>query len=113
MNPHAVNLAVVAGKGDYTDNLFDLSRGEFHGTAFCVAPNLFMTAAHVYEAAAAAGNVAVGRLGPPRQQVQLVRDAEAYPDVDLAVLYCPNLAAEILPFNFSPLNYLTDVCAIG
>jgi hypothetical protein len=113
MNPHAVNLAVVAGRGDRKDNVFNLNRGEFHGTAFCVAPHLFITAGHVYNAAAAAGDVALGRLGPPKPQVQLVRDAEVYPDVDLALLYCPNLAAEILPVNFAPLTWLTDVVAIG
>jgi hypothetical protein len=114
MNPHAVNFAVVAGHQDPTDRLFDLSRAEFHGTAFCIAPHLFVTAEHVYRAAAAtAGKVALGRLVPDRQQVQLVLDAEPYPDVDLAILYCPNLAAEILPVSFSPLTYLNDVFAMG
>jgi hypothetical protein len=113
VNPHAVNLAVVAGHGDRDNNLFDLSRGEFYGTAFCVARDLFMTAAHVYDAAAASGEVAVARLTPRRQQVQTVRDADIHRDVDLALMRCPNLWAEILPFNFSPLYYLTDVAAMG
>ena len=39
--------------------------------------NLFMTAAHVYEAAAAgSAQVAVARLTPGRQQAQTVRDVE-------------------------------------
>lgn len=113
MNPHAAHLAVVAGNGVHTDNLFDLNRGEFHGTAFCIAPHLFITAAHVYEAAAATGPVALGRLGPPQPQIQLVRDAEVYRDVDVALLQCPNLGAEILPFNFAALTWLTDVVAFG
>ncbi len=114
MNFHAVNLAVLAGHGDRRDNAFNLDRGEFHGTAFCVAPNLFLTAAHVYEAAAAVGGqVAVARLTPGRQQVQTVRDEEVFGDIDLALLHCPNLFAEILPFNFAPLGYLTDIAAVG
>ena len=51
MNPHRFSLAVLAGTGDENDAVFNLHRGEFHGTAFCLAPNLFITAAHVYEAA--------------------------------------------------------------
>jgi len=113
MNPHAANLAVIAGKGDLADGLFNVEREEFHGTAFCLAPDLFITAAHVYEAALAAGPVALARLGPPEQQVQLVRDAETFPDVDLALMLCPNLRAEILPLSFEPLTWLTDVFAIG
>jgi hypothetical protein len=112
MNPHRASLAVVAGTGDPTDGLFDLHRGEFHGTAFCLTQDLFITAAHVYEAALESGAVALGRLGP-ETLVQLVRDAETFPDVDLALMYCPNLHAEVLPFVFEPLSFLADVFAIG
>ena len=55
MNPHRASLAVFAGTGDLSDGVFSLHRGEFHGTAFCLAPNLFLTAAHVYDAALATG----------------------------------------------------------
>lgn len=113
MNPHAANLAVLAGHGDRVDSLFDLQRGEFHGTAFSLAPDLFVTAAHVYEAAAESGEVALARLGPPSQQVQLVRDAEVYPNIDLALMFCPNLATEIMPLNFEALDWLTDVFSFG
>ncbi len=113
MNPHRGSLAVLAGTGDRNDGVFNLHRGEFHGTAFCLASNLFITAAHVYEAAVATGPVALGRLGPPGEQVQLVRDAETFPHVDLALMLCPNLSAEVLPFNFEPLTWLTDVFSIG
>ena len=108
-----MNLAVVAGCGDAKANLFDLARGEFHGTAFCIARDLFITAAHVYEAAASYGEVALSRLTPGRQQTQTVREFEVFPDIDIALLRCPNLWAEILPFNFDPLYYLTDVVALG
>ena len=113
MNPLANNLAVLAGHGDRTDGLFDLHRGEFHGTAFGLAPELFITAAHVYEAAAGAGQVALARLGPSSQQIRLVRDADVFPDIDLALMHCPNLTAEILPMNFEPLDWLTDVFSFG
>lgn len=113
MNPHHSSLAVLAGTGDESDGLFNLHRGEFHGTAFCLAPNLFITASHVYEAAAGTGSVALGRLGPPGVHVQLVRDAETFPDVDLAIMLCPNLRAEVLPFSFEPLGWFADVFSIG
>lgn len=113
MNPLGMNLAVLAGHGDGTDGLFDLHRGEFHGTAFCLAPELFITAAHVYEAAAGTGQVALARLGPSAQQIRPVRDADVFPDIDLALMHCPNLTAEILPMNFEPLHWLTDVFSFG
>jgi hypothetical protein len=50
MNPHAVNCVVMAGHSNVEERVFDLSYGLFHGTAFCVAPNLFLTAAHVLRA---------------------------------------------------------------
>ena len=45
--------------------------------------------------------------------MQLVRDAEIFPDVDLALMACPNLGAELLAFSFEPLTWLTDVFSIG
>ena len=103
---------MIAGKGDPVDGLFNLERGEFHGTAFCLTPGIFVTAAHVYQAAAADGTVALARLGPGTS-VQLVRDADVFPDVDLALMYCPNLDAEVMNFVFEPLPFLMDVFAIG
>ena len=58
MDPHATNLAVIAGKADRERRVFDLNYGLFHGTAFCLAPDLFLTAAHVYEDAKGDGEVA-------------------------------------------------------
>ena len=49
MNAYAVNLAVLAGHGNAEKKVFDLSYGVFHGTAFGLAPDLFMTAAHVFK----------------------------------------------------------------
>ena len=115
MNPYAVNLAVVAGDGDpIAGGMLDLKRAEFHGTAFGMAPGIFVTAGHVYEAAVAAGKVALFRLTPEDPNGQFVEDAQLFKHVDLAILYSPNLNAEILPFTFSPpLNYLDNVAALG
>jgi len=113
MNAYDVNLAVLAGHGNKKERVFDLSYGIFHGTAFCLAPNLFLTAAHVFEDAQGDGEVALARLKPNKFHVQLVKDFELFKDIDLAIMYCPNLSAEILPFDFSPLNFLVDVFAMG
>src|SRR5207248_4356317 len=116
MNPYAVNLAVVAGHGDPTTGGFlDLSRAEFHGTAFGMTPGIFVTAGHVYEAAAAAGDkVVLFRLTPDDVNGQVVEDVQLFKYIDLALLHCPHLQAEILPFTFSPpLNYLDNVVALG
>src|SRR5688572_25657748 len=105
-NPHAVSLAVLAGRGDRDRNAFDLNFGLFHGTAFCLAPELFVTAAHVYNDAQGDGEVALARLTPARPQAQTVRDAEVFDDIDLALLVCPNLEAEILPVSFAAQTFL-------
>jgi hypothetical protein len=113
MNAYAVNLAVVAGHGNLETQRFELNYGLLHGTAFCLAPSLFLTAGHVYQDAKEDGQVALARLTPVQQQVVTVQDAEVFENIDLALLLCPNLSAEILPFHFSPLEYLTDVFPIG
>jgi hypothetical protein len=113
MNPHAVNCAVLAGREDKEKRVFDLNYGVFHGTAFCLAPNLFLTAAHVFRDACGDGEVAVARLTPGNFHGVAVQDSELFDDIDLALLHCPGLLAEILPFNFAPQPFLADVCAIG
>jgi hypothetical protein len=112
-NPHAVSLAVLAGRGDRHADAFELNFGLFHGTAFCLAPDLFVTAAHVYEAARGDGEVALARLTKAHVQAQTVRDVEVYEHLDLALLRCPNLGAEILPVSFAPQSFLTEVVTYG
>ena len=110
------HFAVITGGVDPADGLFDLNRGELYGTAFQLAPSLFITARHVYRdaAAAAAGNgqVAVGTvIGQPRGQI--VSDVEEFGDIDLAILRCEGLQTPALPFDFTPLEYLDEVAALG
>ena len=112
-NPWAVNLVVVAGHGDRESKLFDLSRGEFYGTAFGITGEHFLTAWHVWDAASHNGDVAIGRLGPPQPLIQLVDDVDEYPDIDLALLHCRGLDAEILPVTFEALPWFADVAAMG
>lgn len=113
MNPHAVNLAVLAGRDNREQGVFELNYGVFHGTAFCLAPHLFLTAAHVFRDAQGDGQVAVARLTPGQFHGVTVQDFEFFEDIDLALLYCPGLEAEILPFNFASLYFLADVFAMG
>ena len=113
IDPHGANLAVLAGRTDRDQRTFELSYGIFHGTAFCLAPDVFLTAAHVFKAAEGDGEVAVARLTPEQHHAQAVADSEIFGHLDLAVLRCPGLAAQILPFHFEPLPWLEDVCAFG
>jgi hypothetical protein len=111
---NAAHLAVVSGPDDQSGNRFDLSRGEFYGTAFALAPRLFATALHVYRDAAANGaKVALGRIMTKATQVVMVTDAEEFAQIDLAILQCPGLEAPRLPFEFTPLEYLNEVGAMG
>jgi hypothetical protein len=114
MNSRAVNCAVLAGRTNRQNRVFDLNYGVFHGTAFCLAPNLFLTAGHVFRDAQGDGEeVAVARLTPGSHHGVAVQDFELFEDIDLALLHCPGLQAEILPFNFDPLEFLVDVFAMG
>ena len=111
MNAFEVSMAVLAGRG--SEHAFDLAQGMFHGTAFCLAPRLFVTAAHVYRNARAAGTVALARLAPGRHHIDVVVDAEVFDAVDLALLRCRYLEAELLPCSFEPLPLLCDVACAG
>jgi hypothetical protein len=113
MNAHALNLAVLAGHGNVEKRVFDLKYGVFHGTAFSIAPDIFLTAAHVFRDAQGDGEVALARLTPDNLHAQTVSDFEIFDSIDLAILNCINLSAEILPFNFTPLNFLDDVFTMG
>jgi len=113
INVYALNLAVLAGRGDTKKRMFDLNYGVFYGTAFCIAPDLFLTAAHVFKDARGDGDVALARLTPGNFHAQIVSDFDIFDDIDLALLHCNNLPAEILPLNLSPLNFLHDVFAMG
>ena len=93
--------------------MFELNYSVFHGTAFCLAPNLFLTAAHVFREALQDGELAVARLTTGDFYGVPVQDSELFEDIDLALLHCPGLLAEILPFNFAPLGFLADVFAMG
>ncbi len=113
MNVHNVNLAVLAGHGNKEKDAFELRYSLFYGTAFCLAKDLFLTAAHVFKDAQGDSEVALARLTLGNFQAQTVHDFELFDSIDLALLYCPGLMAEILPFNFSPLDFLVDVFSFG
>src|SRR5262245_55265848 len=100
MDPHRAHLALVAGRGNVETQAFELNYGLFHGTAFCFAPNLVLTAAHVVHAAQGDGEVAVALLAHGTVEVRAVQNAEIFDEIDLAILVCPGLRAEILPFTF-------------
>ena len=63
---------------------------DFFGTAFCVSPGVFMTAAHVALEAAAAG--ALGVAGPAGEGAPLgaarVKEYEIWEERDIALLHC-------------------------
>lgn len=101
--------------------MLDLSRFEIYGTAFPldVRRGLFATALHVYEQAsehAAAQNnglVAVGRIMDTPEQIVPVADSEHFRGIDFVILSCPRLQTPVLQFDFTPLDYLSEVSACG
>ena len=65
----------------------ELTRPDFFGTAFAVAPNIFITAAHVWHAAAADGEpcIAGGKPDGPLGAA-FVDGHELYDDLDIAII---------------------------
>jgi len=114
------HLAVVSGAAS-PDGSLDLSRLEVYGTAFPLAPSqgLFGSALHVYHQAAehaaaqANGFVAVGRIMTTPEQTIPVADKEEFPGIDFVILHCPGLQTPRLQFDFTPLDYLSEVSACG
>lgn len=79
-------VAAATGNGQ-----FELAQPRFFGTAFAIAPGLFLSAYHVTEAAKAAG--APMLLGPTAPGAplggKLITQVEAWPDIDVALIHCP------------------------
>jgi hypothetical protein len=113
MDPHSLSLAVVSGKGNKDKNAFEINHAIFYGTAFCIKPNLFVTAAHVLNGAKVDGEVALARLTPRSPHIVPVKEHEIFDDIDLALLHCPGLSAVLLPFNSSPLGFHDDIFTYG
>jgi len=113
MNAFAASLAVITGRGASGSPAFQLDHPVLYGTAFSIAPDLFVTAAHVIRAAQDEGKVALARLTPGDFQILEVLQAEMFENVDLALLHCPHLNAERLPLQMEPLDFLTEVFSLG
>lgn len=66
-----------------------IARPDFFGTAFAVAPGIFMTAAHVVNSAAANGQLALAGpvSGQPMMGAARVHRYELWPDRDIALLF--------------------------
>lgn len=118
VNALDLHLAVVSG-GAGRDGAFELGRPVIYGTAFPILPGIFLTAAHVYQAARShAEHVALYRVTVAAEggglPVQLVQDAELFNGLDLAILRCDGHRG-LLPFPlwFDALELLTPVTAVG
>jgi len=96
-----------------------LARADFFGTAFCVAPNVFMTAAHVVHAAEEHGTLglagpgtdvtgAAGAMGGRR-----VDHREIWDDRDVPVLYCNAPGTLLNRWMVHPVQVLEDLGAFG
>jgi len=114
-----LHLAVVAGRPAADGSAFDLASPVFFGTAFPVLPGVFVTAAHVVNAAqATGGSLALFRSGPGEpvrpMPIQMVDDVEVFEGLDLALLKC-NGHAHLLPIPplFEPLEVLQPVTCVG
>lgn len=114
---HDLHLAIVAGNGTIGESL-QVNKPVVFGTAFPIAPGLFMTANHVLtDALADAGTdgvVALFRKGPTQIESGPVTQHEAIPSLDLALLACPHFKRlEPLPADFTPLDIFVPVSAAG
>src|SRR5688500_7667046 len=91
------------------------ARPDFLGTAFCVAPGIFMTAAHVLREAQAAGGVAVGGAGGDgRIGAARAEQVESWPDRDIGLIHCAARdVPELNAWLIRHVQLLTDLQAFG
>src|SRR5689334_17635007 len=114
---HDLHLGIVAGKGALGGS-FQVNKPVVFGTAFPIAPGLFMTANHVLRDAladaGADGIVALFRKGATEVESGPVTRHEAIPHLDVALLECPHFKRlEALPVEFSALDIFMPVSAAG
>jgi hypothetical protein len=114
---HDLHLGVVAGTG-FPGQTLSVNQPVVHGTAFPIAPGLFMTANHVLnfalDDAGKDGVVALFRKGPQQVEAGAVGKHESLPGLDLALLSCPYFRALLpVPILFRPLDIYTSVSAAG
>lgn len=98
-----------------TDEPGELARADFFGTAFCVAPGVFMTAAHVALAAQDRGHITIA--GPTGQGMPMggarVSSFESWPDHDIALLYCNAPATALNVWMTHRVQVLMDMSSFG
>jgi len=94
----------------------EAERPDYFGTAFAIAPGVFLTANHVLQAAASVGFPALAGEGDPGGPLGVVRvsRSEPFPDFDLAILHLPSLQVTLLNLWLGgQLQVLEDVSAFG
>lgn len=87
-NSFALSLAVVSAQRERSpDGPFPAARDVIFGTAFAISDELFLTAAHVVQAAASVGDVALGQLTVPvgDSRYDVATDWEVFEGIDVAV----------------------------
>src|SRR6185369_8286483 len=87
----------------------------FFGTAFAVAQGIFMTAAHVVEAARQHGQLSLA--GPTGEPAAMggakVDHFEVWPERDVALLFCNAPATVLDLWLTNRVQVLTDLSAFG
>ena len=79
-----------------------------YGTAFPIAPGIFVSAAHVFEDAHADGRaVALVQGHPERTRIHVVTDTEVFRGIDLALMACPEMN-DLVPIPIDFTNRLTE-----
>lgn len=110
-----LHLAVVAVRRK-PDGGLESPRPVIYGTAFPIAPGLFVTAGHVADDARADGMIGLAHIGPEGGvRVSSVPDYEVFSGIDLAVMSCPDLSGlPAMPLDFNhQLTLLDPAYAIG
>lgn len=104
------HLAVLAGQPGQVS--FNASELRYQGTAFAVAPGLFLTAGHVLQTAGEIGMIALGLLTQERIEVHQVIEHEIFPEIDIGIARCP-VPSAILPCGFRTLEFAEPVAVAG
>ena len=93
----------------------ELARPDSFGTAFCVSPGVFMTAAHVVHNAMVFGDIALAGSAGRDQAMGSVRvtDVQVWDDFDVAVLFATPQVTTLDVWLTSRLQTLSDVASFG
>lgn len=102
-----------------TDYIFPVCSGDSKGmknvcgTAFGIGNNFFITANHVLENAKETDKQYLGEMEEKYTVAHEVTLNESFPEIDIAILYVPNLSCKLYQIDFRDIHPLNEIYSLG